>query len=208
MTGGLRSLWTRYWLRKSKFTGRYDDLRRLYVVEDPWKLSSTREQLRFTAANGIIRTLMPHCESLLELGCGEGMQTSRLLEVSRTVAGIDVSEKAIARARVRCPDADLRVGRAEDAGRLFAKRRFDIVTAFEVLYYSDDIPKVLREVQTLTDRLLVTNYNERSLHVEPHFLGSEWQRLDNIVAHDVVWTCHLWQRPGTPHTGPIQPSAG
>jgi SAM-dependent methyltransferase len=196
MADTLKSLWTRFWLRNSKFSGRYEDLRRLYTVRDPWNLQSAKEQARFEAANALIRSLVPDCGSLLELGCGEGFQTAHLQDVSRAVTAVDVSDKAVARARAACPSVEFDVGRAEDVGRLFSGRRFDIVTAFEVLYYSDDAARVIGEVQQLSDVLLVSNYVERAKRMEGLFTGPDWSRLEDIVAEGTVWECHAWRKRG------------
>lgn len=195
MTGRLKSLWARYWLRNAKFTGRYEDLERLYAISDPWNLSSAKEQARFEASNALIRSLVPDCAKLLEIGCGEGLQTVHLLEVSRSVAGMDVSDKAVARARARCPAADLKVGKAEDVASLFSGRRFDIVTAFEVLYYAQDIPRVLGALQQLSDTLLVTNFADRAALMQRYFTGEGWHRLPDIVSEGVTWECHVWRKP-------------
>lgn len=190
----LKSLWVRYWLRRSDFAGRYRDLQRLYATRDPWNLLSDQEQHRYAEVNAMIRSFAPGCRSLLELGCGEGFQTRRLLEVSEAVAGIDVSEKAIARARQYVPTAELQVGKAEDAARLFAGRQFDLVTACEVLYYSNDIARTIEDVQSLANRVLVTNYSGLANLMRSHFTGPGWSRLPDIVFGDTTWECYIWQR--------------
>ncbi|MCA0245242.1 MAG: class I SAM-dependent methyltransferase [Proteobacteria bacterium] len=195
MLAQLRSQWARFWLRRSKFSGRYHDLQRLYAIKDPWNLRSAKEQHRFAASNAIIRRIAGDCDSLLELGCGEGFQTIWLAQVSRTVAGIDVSEKAVERARLMNPQAEVKVGTAEDVRALFPQRHFDLVTAFEVLYYSDDIGRVLDEMQQISDRLLVTNYAERARQMRAYFTGPGWSRLEDIVADGTVWEVYTWNRP-------------
>ncbi|WP_377845461.1 class I SAM-dependent methyltransferase [Bosea sp. UC22_33] len=195
MIAQLRSQWARFWLRRSKFSGSYHDLQRLYAIKDPWNLGSAKEQHRFAASNAIIRRIVGDCDSLLELGCGEGFQTVWLAQLSHTVAGIDVSEKAVERARLVCPQAELKVGTAEGVRALFPQRRFDLVTAFEVLYYSNDIGRVLDEMQQISDCLLVTNYAERARQMRTYFVGPGWSRLEDIVAEGTVWEAYTWKRP-------------
>ena len=195
MKSGLKSLWVRFWLRRSKFSGRYGDLQKLYATRDPWNLLSDKEQFRFEAVNDIVRNMAPACQSLLELGCGEGIQTRKLLEVSRQVTGVDVSDLAIARARQDVPGGEFYVGKAEDVSKMFAGRRFDLVTACEVLYYSDDIGTAIRGVQEVTDQLLVTSYAARAAHMREHFSDADWDRLPDIACADTVWECYRWLRP-------------
>lgn len=190
----LRSLWTRFWLRGSKFSGRYSGLNSLYRIKDPWNLLSDKEQARFRETNNRIRMIAPDCRSILELGCGEGAQTRWLMDITPDVTGVEVSEHAVARARQALPAATFKVGRAEDIATLFPDRRFDLATALEVLYYSDDIPSVIAKAQGLADRLLVTNFSERAERVTAHFTGPGWSRLDDIEAGGTVWQCHYWSR--------------
>ena len=190
-----RTLWVRFWLRNVKFSGRYGNLKRLYAIKDPWHLDGAKERARFEATNAVIRAILPQCSSLLEIGCGEGLQTLQLLDVSRSVAGIDVSPIAIQRAKLNCPRADFMVGEAENLAKLFPDRRFDLVTAFEVLYYAPDVAAVIAELQKLSDRLLVTNYLARAENMRQYFSGPGWSQLDTIVAGDTTWECHFWSKP-------------
>jgi hypothetical protein len=102
---------------------------------------------------------------------------------------------AVKRAEARCPGVELRVGRAEEVSELFPGRRFDLVTAFEVLYYSDDIPRVITQLQELSDRILVTNYAERAERMREHFEAPGWRRLADINAEGTTWECRAWVRP-------------
>ena len=195
MASKLKSLWSRFWLKGSQFTGRYGNLEKLYVVEDPWNLSSEKEQARFERSNALIAQIAPGCSSLLEVGCGEGYQTAWLQKVSASVVGVDISARAIDRARKACPGVRFEVGRAEDVGALFKGERFDLVTAFETLYYASDTGAVVSELQALTNQLLVTNYAERMPRLAPYLKGAGWQELEPIEAGGTRWECRLWSRP-------------
>lgn len=190
-----RKLWVRLWLRNAKFNGRYGNLNRLYAIKDPWHLDGAKERARFEATNAMIREIVPQCTSLLEIGCGEGLQTLRLLDVSRSVTGIDVSHLAIQRARLNCPKANFVIGEAESLANLLPNQRFDLVTAFEVLYYAPDIVAVISELQKLSDRLLVTNYLARAENMRQYFSGAGWSKLDMIIAGDTTWECCIWRKP-------------
>jgi SAM-dependent methyltransferase len=194
--GFLRKLWARLWLKGSQFSGRYGRLKALYAIEDPWGLGSEREQARFRHANAVIRQFAPDCGALLELGCGEGFQTRHLLEVADRVTGVELSEQAAERARRRCPEAEILVGKAEDAARLLAGRRFDVITAFEVLYYAQDVAAILAELQAMAPLLVVTNYMGLADRMGGYFEGPGWRRLEDLVVDDVVWRIDVWQAQG------------
>lgn len=188
-----RHLWARLWLRKSQFSGGYGRLKALYAMEDPWQLGSSKEQERFAKTNDLIKQVAPRCRSLLELGCGEGFQTRHLLQVSEAVTGIEVSRQAVDRAKLRCPEASFLVGRAEDAASLVAGAKFDLITAFEVLYYARDIERILADLQQLSPLILVSNYVERAERMAGLFEGPGWRRLENLTAGDTTWRIDLWE---------------
>jgi trans-aconitate methyltransferase len=188
-----RKLWARIWLRRSQFSGRYGQLKALYAIEDPWDLTSDREQERYVRMNALIRELVPDCRELLELGSGEGLQTRRLLEVSEHVTGVELSAQAVERAKARCPQATFIVGRAEEAASLVRGRRFDLVTAFEVLYYARDVAAILADLQPIAPVILVTNYMDLASRMERYFDGAGWTRLDDIAIEDIVWRVDVWR---------------
>lgn len=185
------ALRTGHWFRRT----RYRRMERLYLTEDPWELASPREHQRFALTNALIMKIAPDCGTLLEIGSGEGEQTAHLLKVAGGVTGIEVSQAAVKRARCAAPDAEYLVGCAEDAADLLAGRRFDIVTACEMLYYAPDPGRVLDSLKSLASRILVTTYDKRTRSVAAHFAGPGWSRLDDMVVGSTRWHCHLWQAP-------------
>ena len=189
----VKSLWARYWLRDAKFSSRYPDLERLYTVRDPWNLDDPREAIRFAGTNAIIRVQSPTCAELLELGCGEGAQTAHLRNVSKSVVGLDVSSTAVARAKKRYPGGEFHAGRAEDIGTIFIGRRFDVITACEVLYYSDDVATILDAMKAASNLIVVTSYSDRVERLRPHLSGEGWSRVDDIVAQDLRWEAYIWR---------------
>jgi len=171
-------------------------MERMYLLKDPWKLASPREAARFALTNAVIAAVVPECSTLLEVGSGEGMQTEALLKVSRAVTGIEVSMAAVERAHRAVPAAEFITGRAEDAQTLLGTRRFDLVTACEVLYYAPDVEHVLTTLQSLAPRILVTSYEKRARRLSRHLEGPGWTRLEDMQAYGMRWWCYLWQAPG------------
>jgi 2-polyprenyl-3-methyl-5-hydroxy-6-metoxy-1,4-benzoquinol methylase len=77
-----------------------------------------------------------HGRFVLEMGCGDGYMTAHLARDAERVLGFDVSERAIAFARliVRDPHVEFAVGRAGEIER-FARRleRVEVIASFEVI---------------------------------------------------------------------------
>lgn len=192
---GWRALRSGLWLGAGQYGGNYRRMNRAYLLEDPWKLSSAREGERFRLTNRLITQIVPGCNTLLEIGSGEGLQTAHLRAVARHVTGIEVSPVAAERAQATVPEADFLVGRAEDAAKLVGKRRFDLITACEILYYAPDVPQILATLQGLAPRILVTNYEKRARKLAAHFEAPGWTRLDDLVVENTRWRCHLWCAP-------------
>lgn len=186
------------WLEAGQYGGNYQRMERIYLLEDPWNLASPREVARFALINARIAELAPGCRRLLEIGSGEGTQSSNLLNVADEVTGLEVSAIAVERARTTVPGAEFIVGRAEDAASLLAGRRFDIVTACEVLYYSRDVEGILAGLRALAPMILVINYERRARLLARHFEGPGWVRLEDLASHGMRWWCHLWRAPDLP----------
>jgi 2-polyprenyl-3-methyl-5-hydroxy-6-metoxy-1,4-benzoquinol methylase len=186
-----RALRSGLWFRP----GPYRRMDRLYLLEDPWQLASSTERKRFARTNTVIATIAPGCATLLEVGSGEGIQTAALMDVATHVTGIEVSEMAVTRARERVPDAEFLVGRAEDAAHMLGGRRFDLITACEMLYYAPDAGHVLDALKGLSSRILVTTYDKRAQGLAGHLEGDGWSRLEDMVEDGLRWHCHLWRAP-------------
>lgn len=82
---------------------------------------------------------------LLDVGCGSGEMLRTAGAAGMTVAGIDISENGIAQARERAPDADLRVGSAEELP--FPDAHFDCIVAVGSLEHFLDPSKAVREIR-------------------------------------------------------------
>lgn len=88
----------------------------------------------------------------LDIGCGGGMNVKRMLELSPQgkAAGIDISDESVKKSKQinreslgeRC---SIRKGSADAIP--FKDEKFDVVTAFETIYFWQNIPKCFQEVQ-------------------------------------------------------------
>lgn len=80
----------------------------------------------------------------LDLGCGTGLVSAELIARGCRVVGLDVSEKMLARARERAPQASFVKGRAEDMP--FAAASFDAAVSAQAFHWFDQ-PSVFAELR-------------------------------------------------------------
>lgn len=191
-----RRLWTKLAMRSGEYDGsdptRFD---RLHLVEDPYKLGSKRELLRFEQTNAMIARTCPDLANILEVGSGEGIQTQYLARLCSTIIGIEVSARAAARARARMPDTEFLVGPGEDVIALVGDRPIDLAVVCEILYLTPNAGQIISDLQRIADRIIVTNYYKRAPSVAQYLTGDGWQRLDDISAEGMTWWCYLWNKP-------------
>src|SRR5688572_6874221 len=97
----LKRRWLNWQLRSSK-NGNAQAIPRLYRLRDPWGIDVPEEHFRFQETARLIRDRIgTHFESILEIGCGEGLQTKYLAPLADKILGIDPGPQAIKRARTQ-----------------------------------------------------------------------------------------------------------
>jgi trans-aconitate methyltransferase len=103
---------------------------------DPWHLGTDRyERHRYVTMLGRLPA-RPY-RRILEVGCSEGVFTEILMKAhpGAEITGIDISERALARARHRIGDTSrVRFEQADILGHRVV-HRFDLVVCAETLYY-------------------------------------------------------------------------
>lgn len=192
-----RRAWMKYALRGVAQSDAHARLERAYLLPDPWKLDSEPERFRFAETNDQVRRVFGDgIGSLLEIGCGEGLQTEVLTGVSRSVTGIDVSPTAIGRARRRLPGVEFAVGDLLAQPWPVDQPRFDVVVACEVLYYMSDVPRALDRMDRLA-RLgcLVTYFSPAERRIGRFVSARPGVERSTITFGDTQWTV-AWWRPG------------
>lgn len=190
----VRRTWMKYALRGVRQNDNYGRLDLAYSVADPWHMDSEQERHRFAETNRVIRErIAPHVGTLLEIGCGEGHQSQALLELCDALTGIDVSPKAIERARRRLPDA------AFSSGDLYAqpwaneRGRFDLITACEVIYYMSDRKRFLETIDRLGKSCLVTYFSPAARKVEAECLAMPGAQKTSFRFGETEWTAVWWK---------------
>ncbi len=194
-----RRKWRKLHLRGIAGADAHRRLDLLYKIRDPWNMESDRERFRFTETGRILHQSLiapaSRAHTILEIGCGEGHQSEYLAAYCERLTGIDVSATAVTRARQRLPGAEF------VAGELFAQPwvgqvdRFDVVTAFEVLYYVKDIPRTLEAMSRLGRSCIVTYYTPLAEAVEPSLDAMPIAGRDSFRFEDTVWRAAWWRNP-------------
>lgn len=193
-----RRKWRKLNLRGVAQADAHRRLNLLYKIKDPWNMDSECERLRFVKTNQILHQALIAPElrtnAILEIGCGEGHQSQYLADLCERLTGIDVSPTAVARARQRgLQNADFTAG--DLLAQSWAKQtnRFDVVTAFEVLYYLKDIPQMLQAMSNLGKTCIVTYYVPSASVVEPALRGLDLGGQDSFSFGNTEWRIVWWK---------------
>ncbi len=88
---------------------------------------------------------------LLDVGCGSGRFLARAASLGYTVTGCDFNPVAVRTARERYGLSDVHHASLEEFRLRQPERRFDVVTAFEVLEHTDDPAGFLAQIVDLLD---------------------------------------------------------
>ena len=104
------------------------------------------EPERFAARRAFLLAHVAAGQSVLDLGCGDGVFAAALLDARCVVTMADVSGEALRRARTRARGAEA-IELVESAPLPFAEDAFDVVWAGEVLEHVADVVGLLAEVR-------------------------------------------------------------
>jgi SAM-dependent methyltransferase len=187
-----RRLWMRYALRGVAQADNHDRLDLAYLVPDPWKLDSDTEHVRFRETSARLERAFGRPGTVLEVGCGEGVQSEYFARQCDQLTGIEVSARAVERAKKRLPGAEL------IAGDLLAQPwandvdRFDVVVACEVIYYMSDVPRFLATMSRLGRGCLVTYFGAAERKMGGHVRSIPGVTMDEIRHGDASWHVATW----------------
>jgi peptidoglycan/xylan/chitin deacetylase (PgdA/CDA1 family)/SAM-dependent methyltransferase/GT2 family glycosyltransferase len=105
----------------------------VYSQEDPWNYRDDYEQQKYVHT----LELLPDTpiSRALEMGCAEGHFTEMLATRVGEVFGLDISERALSRARERCRRFMNVSFECADINEYFFPGAFDLIVCSEVIYY-------------------------------------------------------------------------
>lgn len=184
----------RQWNVQRAYAGDQAAMDRLYLLGDPWGLDTTRERLRFRETARIIQVKIgEHLESLLEIGCGEGLQTAYFAPLAKRIVGLDPSAHAVKRARAKgIKNAEFEVGDLLSY-KVAGLARYDLVTACEVLYYMKDLEEAYERLRVLGRACLVTYYEGVFERLDKFFAQKQ---LPSLTIHGAAckWRVVYWRQ--------------
>jgi SAM-dependent methyltransferase len=105
-------------------------------ADDPWSFATSDYEAEKYARS--LAALGPHYDRALEIGCSIGVFTRELATRCSALLAIDISDRAIDRARRRCADAPQVHFARMTAPREFPAGPFALITCCEVGYYWSD----------------------------------------------------------------------
>lgn len=116
---------------------------KVFSKEDPWGYRSCQyEKTKYQRQTELIKRFASSTGSILEIGCAEGSHTVVLADSfpGASILAIDISPKALERARATCRDRSNVSFLEADVTRPFSEfslagRRFDVVIQSESIYY-------------------------------------------------------------------------
>jgi SAM-dependent methyltransferase len=118
---------------------------------DSWHQDDLSQRWRALAL-ALIESLKP--TSIIDIGCGKGAFTSRL--VASRIVGLDISETALEKARARNPRAEFCCLRAEETPTI--DEHFDLAVCLELLSYVEDWRRFLDDTARIADALVLSLY--------------------------------------------------
>lgn len=186
--------WRRYAMRNISSNDNHAGLDKLYALPDPWGMTTEREQSRFRQTNEVIASLVGKVDTLLELGSGEGHQSEHLALLCQRLDGLEVSERAAARARERLPQCRFGVGEMSALPWALPQGgRYDLVVACEVLYYFSDIRQTVETMSRLGRSCLVTFFAPSARRVAQHLEAIPGMQRGWIYHDPYAWLWAYWE---------------
>lgn len=132
----------------------------------------------------IRRTIGPGARTVLDIGCGTGLNAELFKQLGARVTGLESSDVAIAQAKERFPELNIIRG---EFPRVILDDRFEIVTLFDVLEHFQDDLAALRGIYSLLEN------GGYAVVTVPAF-SCLWAEHDELAHHKRRYTKSLLQK--------------
>lgn len=169
----------------------------LYAIPDPWALDNAKERHRIRHTSRLIAENIGICGTLLEVGCGEGLQSETLRGNCNGLIGVDISARAVARAALRVRDAEFHVTDVYSDALPFAIP-VDLVVACEMIYLLADVEAAVDRLERLGRMCLITYMDEASPKLKAILRTRSLMGRETIRRADLTWHVVWWR---SPHVG-------
>lgn len=195
----LKTTWRELFYRPKWYVNGYDELERLFQwSEDPWNFRSSQyEKDRLHFLLEVIKRY-PH-DTILEVGCAEGVFTSQLRNLGKQVVAIDVSPTALSRAKRHCPDVSFIHQSLQDFS---SATKFDLVVCAETLYYMKDVPDAIDKLSRLGKHCVVSYVHRETKNLDPYFLQMPLTAYERFEKSYGLWnramSVAVWENNGSP----------
>jgi len=141
-----------YVFQKGQFVGKFEEM---YQNEDLTEYCSWYQDDMKDLGYQLSLTILSqyNFETILDVGCGEGMFTSLLKKKNNSVSGIDVSPTAIKKANTRFKNIDFFVG---DIKTDVILKHYDLIVLKEILSYVENWRKTIKDLSKISKYLFVS----------------------------------------------------
>jgi peptidoglycan/xylan/chitin deacetylase (PgdA/CDA1 family)/SAM-dependent methyltransferase len=128
-----------------------DHFNQVFSREDPWNYSTSPYELR--KYSHTLEMIPGHCRRALEIGCAEGIFTERLAAQTEHLVALDISERALARARSRLTHLPHVALQQWDIENGLPEGQFDLIVCSEVLSYMKNRFSLAKVAQRIANSL-------------------------------------------------------
>jgi ubiquinone/menaquinone biosynthesis C-methylase UbiE len=144
---------------------------------------------RLEIASRLITERFPHESRVLDLGCGAGVLTERLVAAGHNVDAVDMSADMLEFSKQRLARYDsskYRLARAECQALPFPDATFDVVACIGVFGYMDDVDAAIREIKRVLRPGGTLVLSIRNLDHVTVFDGLFWLKAPFLALRKVV----------------------
>lgn len=164
-----------------------------YLLPDPWGLETAQQRARYEWTTQLVLEQFGKVQSLLEIGCGEGQQSRHLLPICQQLTGVDLSRRAVMRARERVPEARFVVGNPLAVGGGFSRAPFELALACEVIYYAKEPAFALAAMSRLARNSLVTLHEPSAGSALSHLWRLAGENRASLSVGGTTWLAAWWR---------------